>query len=90
VLKFLSENYRKLIYDTVFDDITILHVNLTYEKLSIHGKMFCKLDVRRKLIITLALSLRSTYDGRLIYKASYEGRKAFLKVVRSSETVFAN
>ena len=22
--------------------------------------------------------LRSTYDGRLIYKASYEGRKVFL------------
>ena len=22
--------YRKLIYDTIFDDITILHVNLTY------------------------------------------------------------
>jgi len=33
-----------------------LHVNLTYEKLSIHCKMFCKLDVRRKLIVTLALS----------------------------------
>jgi len=48
--------YRKLIYDTIFDDITILHVNLTYEKLSIHCKMFCKLDVRRMLIVTLALS----------------------------------
>ena len=47
---------RKLIYDAIFDDITILHVNLTYEKLSIHCKMFCKLDVRRKLIVTLALS----------------------------------
>jgi len=23
--------------------------------------------------------LRSTYDGRLIYKTSYEGRKAFLR-----------
>ena len=49
--------YRKLIYDTIFDGITILHVNLTYEKLSeLHCKMFCKLDVRRKLIVTLALS----------------------------------
>jgi len=38
------------------DDITILHLNLTYEKLSIHYKMFCKLDVRRNLIVTLALS----------------------------------
>ena len=44
------------IANTVSDDITILHVNLTYEKLSIHCKMFCKLDVRRKLIVTLALS----------------------------------
>jgi len=32
-------------------------VNLTYEKLSIHCQMLCKLDVRRKLIVTLALSL---------------------------------
>ena len=24
--------------------------------------------------------LRSTYDGRLIYKTSYEGRKAFLSI----------
>jgi len=48
--------YRKLIYDTIFDDIMILHVNLTYEKLSIHCKMFCKLDVRRKSIVTLPLS----------------------------------
>ena len=48
--------YRKLIYDTIFDDITVLHVNLTYEKLSVHCKMFRKLDVRRKLIVTLALS----------------------------------
>jgi len=48
--------YRKLIYDIIFDDNTILHVNLIYEKLSIHCKMFCKLDVRRKLIVTLTLS----------------------------------
>jgi len=44
------------IANTISDDITILHVNLTYEKLSIRCKMFCKLDVRRKLIVTLALS----------------------------------
>ena len=48
--------YRKLISDTIFYDITILHMNLTYEKLSIHCNMFCKLDVRRMLIVTLALS----------------------------------
>ena len=42
--------------NTISDDITILHVNLTYEKLSIHCKMLCKLDVRRKSIVTLALS----------------------------------
>ena len=43
-------------FHTISNDITILHVNLTYEKLSIQCKMFCKLDVRRKLIVTLALS----------------------------------
>ena len=42
--------------DTISDDITILYVNLTYEKLSIHCKMLCKLDVRRKSIVTLTLS----------------------------------
>ena len=42
--------------NTISDDITILHVNLTYEKLFIHCMMFCKLDVRRKSIVTLALS----------------------------------
>jgi len=31
-------------------------VDLTYEKLPVHCKMFRKLDVRRKLIVTLALS----------------------------------
>jgi len=28
--------------------------------------------------LTIMPKLRSTYDGRLIYKTSYEGRKAFL------------
>ena len=42
--------------NTISDDITILHVNVTYEKFSIHCKMFCKLDVRRKSIVILALS----------------------------------
>ena len=31
------------------------------------------------LTTILRLSLRSTYDGRLIYKTSHEGRKAFLR-----------
>ena len=38
--------------NTISDDITILHVNLTYEKRTIHCEMFCKSDVRRKLIVT--------------------------------------
>ena len=39
---------------------------------------------------------QSTYDGRLIYKTSDKGHKAFVgydslaKIVRSSETVFTN
>ena len=41
--------------NTISNDITILHVNLTREKLSIHCKMFCKFVVSRKLIVTLAL-----------------------------------
>jgi len=28
--------------------------------------------------LTIMPKLRSTYDGRLVYKTSYEGRKAFL------------
>ena len=55
-------NIVSLFTNTISDDITILHVNLTYEKLSIHCKMFCKLDVRRKFIVTLALS----WDNRKI------------------------
>ena len=47
---------RQLNYDTVYDNITILHMSVTYEKLSIYCKMFCKLDVRCQLIVTLALS----------------------------------
>ena len=45
--------------------------------------------------LTIFPKLRSTCDGRLIYKTSHEGRKAFLryrftyKVVRSFETVLA-
>ena len=41
--------------------------------------------------LTIMPELRSTYDRRLIYKTSYEGRKVRFtcKVVRSSETVFA-
>jgi len=29
--------------------------------------------------LTIVPNIRSTYDGRLIYKTSYKGRKAFLK-----------
>jgi len=29
--------------------------------------------------LTIMPKLRSTYDGRLIYKTSYEGRKSFLR-----------
>ena len=59
--------YRQLNYDTIFDDIMILHMNLTYEKLSIHCKMFCKLDVRRMLIVTLALSQDNRKISRKIF-----------------------
>jgi len=51
-----SQECRKLVYEYISDDITILHVNLTYEKLSIYCQMFSKLHVRRKLIVNLALS----------------------------------
>jgi len=43
-------------YATVFDDLTILQVNRTQEKPCALRKMFGKLDVRRKSIVTLALS----------------------------------
>jgi len=41
--------------NTISNDITILYVNYTYEKPSIHCKTSCKLDVRRKSIVALAL-----------------------------------
>ena len=47
-LKFAEIYLRNIVSwftNTVSDDVTILHVNLTYEKLSIHCKLFCKLDV---------------------------------------------
>ena len=40
----------KISYDLSYDYRKFI------EKLLIHCKMFCKLDVRRKLIVTLALS----------------------------------
>jgi len=42
--------------------------------------------------LTIMPKLRSTYYGRLINKTSHEGRKVRFtcRVVRSSETVFAN
>jgi len=42
--------------------------------------------------LTIMPTLRSIYDGRLIYKTSYEERESFLgyNIVRSSEIVFAN
>jgi len=42
--------------NTVSDDLTILQVNCIREKPCILHKMFCKLDIYRKLIVTLALS----------------------------------
>ena len=44
--------------------------------------------------LTILPKIRSTYDGRLIDKTSYEGCKAYLqfscKIVGSSEIVFVN
>jgi len=43
--------------------------------------------------LTIMPKLRSTYDGHLIYKTSYEGRKAFLghnSVAKSSQIVFVH
>ena len=42
--------------------------------------------------LTIMPTLRSIYDGRLIYETSYEERESFLgyNIVRSSEIVFAN
>jgi len=38
-----------------------------------------KVSYDNLMIITIMPKLRSTYDGRLIYTTSYEGRKAFLR-----------
>jgi len=42
--------------NTVSDDLMILQVNHAEEKPCVLRRMFCKLDVLRKSIITLALS----------------------------------
>jgi len=42
--------------NTISDDLTILQVTCTQEKPCVLRKMFDKLDIRRKSIITLALS----------------------------------
>ena len=42
--------------NTVSDDLTTLQVNRASEKPCALRKMFCKIDVRRKSIVTLALS----------------------------------
>ena len=42
--------------NAISDDLTILRVNRTEEKPCAFRMMFCKLDVRRKSIVTLALS----------------------------------
>ena len=41
--------------NTTSDNITILHMNLRQEKPPILCKMFRKLHIRRKVIVTLAL-----------------------------------
>ena len=48
------------------------------------GNAFQGLDLQNILrqsydYLTIMPELRSTYDRRLIYKTSYEGRKAFLR-----------
>jgi len=42
--------------NTISDDLTVLQVNHMEEELCILHRMFCKPDVHRKSIVTLALS----------------------------------
>jgi len=53
----VSQEHRKLgLSNTISDDLVTLQVNRTQEKPCVLRKMFCKLDIRRKSIVTLALS----------------------------------
>jgi len=54
--KLFPRNIASYFTNTASDDHTILQVNRTWEKLSILCVMFCKLDIRRKSVITLTLS----------------------------------
>ena len=62
VLMFLLGDFVSQFAKTISDELTILQVNCTQEKPCALRKMFCKLDVRRKSIVTLTLS----YDNRKI------------------------
>jgi len=59
------------------------------ESLEISGGPIYKISCN---YLTIMPKLRPTYDGRLIYQTSYEGRKAFLRynsLAKLSEIVFA-
>ena len=70
--------------NTISDDLTILQVNCTQEKPCALRKMFCKLDVRRKSIVTTgavpamkpeATAIYAPQDGRWKITVSFDGRR---------------
>ena len=69
--------------NTILDDLTILQVNWTEENPCVLRKMFCKLNVRRKSILTLALS----QDNRKIVVRYFVNRAPGLssRVVSASD-----
>ena len=52
---------------------------ITVVRLTITEAIFTKILRQSYDYLTIMPKLRSTYDGRLIYKTSYKGSKAFLR-----------
>jgi len=53
--KLFPRTIASYVTNTISDNLMILQVNHNREKACVLCEMFCKLDVRRKLIITLAI-----------------------------------
>ena len=64
-------NIVSLFTNTIYDDITILHVNLTYEKLSIHCKMNHKIVVTRKIFCKSSTRSSAAADAMCRHQACF-------------------
>jgi len=66
------------ILDCSCDDVA-MHAAMLQVEISRLGPNLQNILRQSYDFLTIMPKLRSTYDGRLIYKTPYEGRKAFLR-----------